>query len=164
MIRGRKPLPTVLHVLHGNPGKRALPTEPKFRDGTVSCPRELDKEARKEWRRVLKEYKNTPGLLKPMDRGALAVYCALWSQFVKLTLRVEAEGLIVEDDEGRSRINPSQKALQQVITQLRKYLPEFGMTPSSRVRLGTKDDLPATGTKPHDPVKEKLFGHRARGA
>ena len=55
MPRGRKPIPTALKRLAGNPGKRPLTArEPKTERKAPKCPRTLDAEARKEWRRVVK--------------------------------------------------------------------------------------------------------------
>ena len=51
--RGRKPKPTALKVLEGNPGKRPLndhePIPPK---GELKCPSWLLPEAKKEWKRL----------------------------------------------------------------------------------------------------------------
>ena len=51
--RGRKPKPTALKLLEGNPGKRPInehePIPPK---GTVKCPTWLEPEAKKEWKRL----------------------------------------------------------------------------------------------------------------
>ena len=52
-VRGRKPKPTALKQLEGNPGKRQLnehePVPPK---STVRCPAWLEPEAKKEWKRL----------------------------------------------------------------------------------------------------------------
>ena len=51
--RGRKPKPTALKLLEGNPGKRPLnDKEPKPQKKAPSCPKWLDPEAKKEWRRL----------------------------------------------------------------------------------------------------------------
>ena len=51
--KGRKPKPTAMKLLEGNPGKRPLnvhePIPPK---GTVKCPAWLLPEAKKEWKRL----------------------------------------------------------------------------------------------------------------
>ena len=53
---GRKPKPTSLKVLEGNPGKRALnDTEPKPEKKAPKCPTWLNKEAKKEWKRIATE-------------------------------------------------------------------------------------------------------------
>ena len=58
--RGRKPKPTALKVLEGNPGKRPLnELEPKPKKQAPSCPSWLEPEAKKEWRRMAKDRKST---------------------------------------------------------------------------------------------------------
>jgi len=53
--RGRKPKPTALKVLEGNPGKRPLNlNEPKPEKKASKCPSWLEPEAKKEWRRMSK--------------------------------------------------------------------------------------------------------------
>ena len=51
--RGRKPTPTAIKELEGNPGKRKLNArEPKPEKKAPSCPKWLEPDARKEWRRL----------------------------------------------------------------------------------------------------------------
>ena len=54
--RGRKPTPTAIKELEGNPGKRALnDREPKPQKKAPACPKWLEDEAKKEWRRLAKQ-------------------------------------------------------------------------------------------------------------
>ena len=80
-MRGRKPLPSNVVRLRGNPGKRRLnDAEPRPAHRVPSCPACLGDEARKEWQRLAKELGEL-GLLTRLDRGLLAAYCqahALW--------------------------------------------------------------------------------------
>ena len=49
---GRKPKPTALKKLEGNPGKRPLNTmEPTPPNVSIHCPQYLLPDARKEWKR-----------------------------------------------------------------------------------------------------------------
>ena len=51
--RGRKPKPTAMKELEGNPGKHPLNTsEPKPNKKAPACPKWLEPEAKKEWRRL----------------------------------------------------------------------------------------------------------------
>ena len=54
--RGRKPKPTALKVLEGNPGRRPLnKNEPKPKGKKkLQCPSYFNAEAKKEWRRLSK--------------------------------------------------------------------------------------------------------------
>src|SRR5690349_7620654 len=82
-MRGRRPKPTRLKVLTGNPGKRPLNAaeltpEPAIPD----CPAELGPVARREWDRLVVELASLR-LLTNLDRAALAAYCgsyALWAE------------------------------------------------------------------------------------
>ena len=50
--RGRKPTPTAIKELEGNPGKRPLnKNEPKPTKKAPPCPKWLEPEAKKEWHR-----------------------------------------------------------------------------------------------------------------
>lgn len=64
-MAGRKPKPTALKKLEGNPGKRKLNTkEPVPAKGMPECPRWLLPEAKEEWNRLcqkLSEMRNTQG-------------------------------------------------------------------------------------------------------
>ena len=69
--RGRKPKPTALKELEGNPGRRPLNgAEPKPDRKAPRCPSWLEEEAKKEWRvwAILEQM----GLLTEMDMAAFA--------------------------------------------------------------------------------------------
>ena len=54
--RGRTPKPTALKKLEGNQGHRPLnEREPKPPKKALACPKDLSKEAKKEWRRLCRE-------------------------------------------------------------------------------------------------------------
>ena len=73
-MRGRKPLPSNVVRLRGNPGKRRLNDgEPRPAPVVPACPACLGEEARKEWQRLARELGEL-GLLTRMDRGMLAAY------------------------------------------------------------------------------------------
>ena len=81
-MRGRKPKPTTLKILEGNPGKRSLNEhEPQVQAEIPECPEFLDDEARAEWFRMAKVLQDM-GLLTQADRAALAAYCVAYSCWV----------------------------------------------------------------------------------
>lgn len=74
-MAGRKPKPTALKKLEGNPGKRKLNTkEPIPAKGMLNCPEWLLPEAKKEWER-LADLMNQMGVLTEVDMAAFAAYC-----------------------------------------------------------------------------------------
>lgn len=147
-MRGRKPKPSNVHELHGNPGHRPRNlSEPRPLPKPPPCPMELDTVARREWRRVVKELKPL-GLLSQLDRSTLAAYCQAWSRWLVLerALRQVVEGK--PDDQGRSSdgvivrtpagyrmVHPLFGAVRRASDHLRACAVEFGMTPSARSRI-----------------------------
>ena len=139
-MKGRKPTPTNLKVLHGNPGKRPLPeNEPKPEPIAPKCPTWLHKDAKKEWKRIAPQLEKL-GLLTQVDMAALAGYCESWAQYKRSIEFIHKHGEVypIKDDEGRVKylqqvpqVSIANKALQQV----RAFCAEFGMTPSARGRM-----------------------------
>lgn len=148
-MAGRKPKPTALKQLNGNPGKRPLNRkEPKF-SGTPTCPKHLDKAARAEWKRVSDELSAT-GLLTTVDRAALAAYCAAWSRWVDAETNIQKFGTVIKSPKSGFPIqNPYVGIANTALDQMRKFAVEFGMTPSSRSRISVTDG-PTSG----DPFAE----------
>ena len=71
-MRGRRPKPTRLKVLTGNPGKRALnESEPTPEPNVPDCPPELGEVARREWNRLAAEL-GALRIITNLDRAALA--------------------------------------------------------------------------------------------
>ena len=155
-MRGRKPKPVALRLLEGNPGKRPLPEGRGHAAATPTCPSHLDAEAKKEWRRVVKELQAV-GLLARVDRAALAAYCQLWARVVKLEGVVQRTGEVLTDKVVKRHYGRKNEAgvaeeivhertkfyrspyaieLQACYERLHSFLSEFGLTPSSRARLG----------------------------
>ena len=73
--RGRKPKPTALKLLEGNPGKRPLnDREPVPLKGDIKCPDWLLPEAKKEWKRLAPALE-AMGVLTMADLTAFEGYC-----------------------------------------------------------------------------------------
>lgn len=70
-VRGRKPKPTALKVLEGNPGHRPLnKKEPMLKGRLPRCPDWLEDDAKKEWKRLGKVLAEM-GMLTNLDMMAL---------------------------------------------------------------------------------------------
>ena len=80
-IRGRKPTPTAIKMLEGNPGKRPMNgSEPKPLKKAPSCPKWLETEAKREWRRLAKQMESI-GILTDVDMAAFAGYCQAYARW-----------------------------------------------------------------------------------
>jgi P27 family predicted phage terminase small subunit len=143
-MRGRKPKPTVIRILEGNPGKRAFNDhEPVPPPGMPNCPEYLDDEARAEWFRTAKVLHDMQ-LLSMADRTALAAYCVAYSRWIHAEQQVKKYGSIVKSPEkGFPMKSPYLCIADQAMEAMRKFMVEFGLTPSSRSRIKVPGDLEA---------------------
>lgn len=146
MTKGRKPLPTTLKLLAGNPGKRKLPTNQLATVEVPDCPEHLDKNARAEWDRITVELVKA-GLLTRLDRTALALYCQTFSRWVEAETKVRTKGAVIRTANGYPIQNPWLNVATSAAKDLKGFLVEFGLTPSSRSRLECD-----AGSKPEDPL------------
>ncbi len=101
-MAGRKPKPTALKKLEGNPGKRKLNTkEPVPEKGMPDCPKWLLPEAREEWKRLCQKLSEM-GVLTEIDMAAFAAYCqsyARWKETPSARSRIMAAAGVGKDDE-----------------------------------------------------------------
>jgi P27 family predicted phage terminase small subunit len=141
-MAGRKPKPTALKELQGNPGKRALNKSEPQPAGSPKCPPHLDKAAKAEWRRISDELTRL-GLLTMVDRAALAAYCASWSRWVSAEESIRKFGLVIKSPKSGYPVqNPYVGIGNTALDTMRKFLTEFGMTPASRSRLSVEPLAP----------------------
>lgn len=135
MAAGRKPKPTALKELEGNPGKRKLNrNEPKPAKGIPPCPDWLLPEAKKEWER-LAENLGQLGVLTNVDMAAFAAYCQSYARWKEAQEHIDKDGSTFTTDKGYQQQTPwvgiantNQKLMLQAAS-------EFGLTPSSRSRI-----------------------------
>lgn len=154
MGRGRKPTPTALKELAGNPGKRALNNqEPKPEVEIPACPQNLKGPARTEWNRVTAELVKL-GILAKVDRASLAAYCQAWGDYVKASGKVAKQGEVIISDKGNLYQNPWVSIKNSAIDRFVRISSEFGMTPSSRTRI--KVEKPTE----EDEMIKYLFGNK----
>lgn len=149
MTRGRKPTPTVLKIMNGNPGKRPLPkNEPKPAAEIPDCPAHLDAAARNEWDRITVELGKT-GLITRLDMAALAAYCQTYSIWVdaETKLKRTGKGRVILAPSGYPVLNPWHTIATQAAKDLKAFAAEFGFTPSARARINLDP-----GEKEVDPI------------
>lgn len=149
MPRGRKPKPTVLKVLAGNPGKRPLnPSEPKPLAEAPRCPTWLDAEGKRKWKALVPELERL-GLLTIVDGDTLAGYCQACAEFKFATEILKQEGRVCrvpvmgkEDGEvkviaWRLSSHPAVHQQRSALALIRAFAALFGLDPSSRSRLSS---------------------------
>ena len=133
--RGRKPKPTAVKVLEGNPGKRSLNTgEPKPEKKAPRCPAWLEDEAKAEWERMSTVLENM-GMLTDMDMVAFAGYCQAYARWKEAEEFLSQHGSIVRTPNGYLQQVPQVSIAQTNLKIVLKFCEQFGLTPSSRSRI-----------------------------
>ena len=161
MIAGRKPKPTNLKKLQGNPGGRPLGNEPAPDVCIPSPPEHLNPDAIIEWNRIT-PLLETMGLITLSDMAAIAAYCQNYGRWVEAEKLVASDGMIVYSDSGYPSHHPSVSIANNAMDKMYKFLIEFGLTPSSRARLGSntakkKDKMDEYLSKPkNSPIPENI--------
>jgi P27 family predicted phage terminase small subunit len=150
MKSGPKPQPTAKKKLHGNPGRRPLPkNEPKptISAGVPRPPKSLDKIARKEWIKKAKRL-HPAGLLTEIDLTALEAYCVTYATWVAAREHLAEHGMVMRAASGYPLQSPYLAIANKAMVEMRKWIVEFGMTPSSRSRVE------AVPVKKENPLKD----------
>jgi P27 family predicted phage terminase small subunit len=133
-MRGRKPKPTWLKIVAGNPGHRPLNTdEPQPEGALVDAPETFTPAQRRLWCSTLA---NVPeGLLRKLDVGIFASYIVNFAEFLEADRRVQEMGMVVRTPQGQPMHNPFVTARNRANTAMTKAASELGFTPSSRSRV-----------------------------
>ena len=151
-MRGRRPKPTRLKVLTGNPGKRPLnKDEPKPEVVAPECPAELGPVARREWDRLVGELMSLR-ILTNLDRAALAAYCGAYAMWAEATESIQKYGSMVKSPTGYPVQSPYVSIANRQAEIMMRIASEFGFTPASRSRIST--------SSPDDEVPFDLFNRR----
>jgi P27 family predicted phage terminase small subunit len=155
LTSGRKPKPTALKLVTGNPGKRALnKKEAKVELAQPTPPPFLNDDAKVEWGRVVDTLYKT-GLMTELDRAVLAAYCQAygrWAQAERALSRMadkdeNNKALMVKTTNGNAVQNPLLGIANKAKADMVRYALEFGMSPSARSKVNAS---------PHDH-KEDSF-------
>jgi len=147
-MRGRKPVPTYLKLLRGNPGRRPVnDREPHPDPVLLSPPEDLSELGRKEWDRIARELFEL-GMLTNLDRAGFEAYCHAYARWQEAKAQVKKLGMIIKTKKGNIIQNPYLAVENKAMEQMKSFMVELGLSLSSRsrVKIGKK--------KPIDPLSE----------
>jgi P27 family predicted phage terminase small subunit len=153
-MAGRRPTPTALKLVKGNPGKRATnKKEPKPAREIPSCPAHLADEAKVAWGR-LTVLLDRMGVLTEADAFALERLCDCYADILACRELIERDGrtytTLDQNSNTLIKNNPAVNQLRAADAQFKSYLVEFGLTPAARTKVNAKD--------PDDDEKEDPIG------
>lgn len=135
--RGRRPKPTAVKEIAGNPGHRPLnESEPKPPASNARAPRGLGQEGSRFWK------KYAPALaalnvLTDVDVPAFRMAAEHYEIAMRAAQELRVDELVIEGKDGPKK-NPLAQILKDNSAALRSFLTEFGMTPASRSKLHTE--------------------------
>ncbi len=156
--RGPRPQPSALRVIRGRShhGRRA--GEPQPERGRPNCPTWLPESAKDEWHRVV-PLLDGMGVLTKIDRAALEGYCVSYAKWRDAEAKLMRFGpLMKPTSSGYIPQSPYVALARQSLEEMRRFMQEFGMTPSSRTRIGV---LPGQ-EEPDDFGRDELDFVRVR--
>lgn len=142
-MRGRKPLPSHLHLVRGTGKERARGArggrEPRPAGNLKACPDWFTLEQREAWDYAIAHAPG--GLLKKLDRDVLAVWVVaadLWRQAVRAQAQVDAGKtlpLLTKTPNGMAQQSPYVGIISKQSQIMLKAAAELGFTPSARSRI-----------------------------
>lgn len=154
----RRPKPTAIKVLEGNPGNRKLnDLEPQPAKGVPEMPKGMGVAAKRHWRVFVRELEAV-GVLSVVDGIALGEACisaALAEKYRNVALEepmikeamFSKDGTYIGD---KWKVNPATAGYITCSKNMKQYLIEFGLTPASRSKLKIEkpkpgEEVPAEG-------------------
>jgi P27 family predicted phage terminase small subunit len=134
-MRGRKPTPTALKILRGNPGQRPLNRREPTPVGDLTAPPDWLTDSQKEaWAYALA---HAPlGLLKRIDAGVLTVWVVAEDLHRDASAKMTQPGVPMLVMTARKKLRPSPfiRIIEQQSVIMLKAASELGFTPASRSR------------------------------
>jgi P27 family predicted phage terminase small subunit len=145
---GRRPVPTQLKLLKGDPvAKKRAKREPTPK-GKAMCPQWLSPVARAEWRRLAPELRRI-GLLTAADTAVFASYCQSYALLREASELLREEGLVIRAISGYEVQHPAVAIQRSAQKAIREAAIELGLSPSARGRL----ELPGDDSE-RDPLEQ----------
>jgi P27 family predicted phage terminase small subunit len=155
----RRPLPTAIKRLRGNPGKRKLPTDepqPELREPEM--PDWIPELAKEAWRAIAPNLLRC-GVLSAADGAALTAACVTYARWREAEEEITRLGQVISqpvlNKKGkvsgyRRKANPAVAIANEANRIMRSYLCEFGATPASFGKVGGLE-------KPKEPDPLELY-------
>lgn len=138
-MRGRKPKPSHLKSLTGNPGKRALNRhEPKPQGDLVEAPDWMTESQKAGWNCAVEA---APlGLLKQLDAGMLAIWVIAEDLHREAARKIAEFGLLTKGSKADVVQTPYLRILNKQAAIMVKAASELGFSPASRSRISVGDN------------------------
>ncbi len=126
-----------VRTAEGNPGHRPIPTEVDYPTG-IKCPSFLDKEAKREWKRIVTALSGLD-ILKQTDASILASYCVGFSRWKAAEMTIAREGTTIKVTgsmgQEKWQKHPALMVAAEAVQQMTRAGTRLGFSPVDRVRV-----------------------------
>ncbi|MDQ0149223.1 phage terminase small subunit P27 family [Eubacterium multiforme] len=124
----------------------------------VKCPKILNKDGKKEWKRVIKIFEEENKKFTDQDIKALERYCSSYSDILKFSKLLEETGYLIYSTSGYPQQHPYCQLKKNAEQEMRNWMKELGLTPAARARMN-KNKFISVGDNysKEDKDMEKLF-------
>jgi P27 family predicted phage terminase small subunit len=138
-MAGRKPTPTAIRELRGNPGKRAMPAnEPTVEPSMPLYPSYFTDDQRDAWNDLAERLFGMK-VLTEGDSTALELLVVAYAEWRYAMATVEEEGSVytttTESGDKMYRARPEVAIASDAWRRISSMLREFGLTPSARTKV-----------------------------
>lgn len=118
-------------------------------------PKWLGKIAKDEFNYIVDETQDIE-LLTNLDVHNLALYCNVYEQYIKMTKRINKDGIMVEANKSSEAVVTSHPLFirqHQLMDQLRKLQGDLGLNPSARAKMALAK---AEVAQPKSTIEERF--------
>lgn len=144
-MKGRKPVPAILldpaeHKKSKDTIERRQEAEKELQTSAVlRCPTYLTKEAKREWKRVIKLYREMQvDILSDLDKSTLVIYCEAWSVYKKAQETWSKYNQVVAGNPEAQRVlDRCLNVMEKQQRQISSLAEQLCLTPVGRARMGT---------------------------
>ncbi|MDY0386959.1 MAG: phage terminase small subunit P27 family [Methanolobus sp.] len=143
-MNGRKPQPAMIvdsekHKKSKQEIERRKEVERKLKtSGFLRCPSKLSPVAKKEWKRVIKLYREMESnILSDLDKTALTIYCEAYAIYSKAhEVWSKYQQIVSTNEEAQKIIDKTFKTMQSQSQVIYRFSEQLCLTPVGRARMG----------------------------
>lgn len=117
----------------------------------LKCSSHLDKEAKKEWKRIIKLMPE----FDEKDIRALEKYCENYSDSIRFSKLLKESGELIYSESGYPQQHPFYQMKRNAEQEMRKWQELFPLSPASRARINKNQTI--VKEDKNDPEMEEMI-------
>lgn len=122
----------------------------------ISCPSWMDKEAKKEFRRVLKLLQEEHKDFTEKDTKALESYAVCYSKWKACEKILDEKGFTFVTGNGYEQQRPEVSIANKAQQEMRSWMKELGLTEASRARMNKNKAVSSTENDIDEDMEEMI--------